>query len=208
MVECRLAAMVLAVALGAPPAEAVAIKTVKEVEPLIIAKYGPGAEAQDKAVRELLHEGVYMPDEVRGLRQARNKHLHDLAVWSFYARWRRAAGEEAGLFVVDHGDVHPALCSWRRQVAGPRQLSALIKPRYQHPAKCLLAYRCACCMQIESLLGKQLSNIYEGNASALRVLGVVGPEGFKLQHRALHVYSEAGRVYAFRNVCQVGAGRQ
>lgn len=64
VVECRLAAMVLAVALGKAPSEAVAITTLKEVEPLIIDKYGPGAEAQDKAVREHLHEGVYMPDEV------------------------------------------------------------------------------------------------------------------------------------------------
>lgn len=64
MVECRLAAMVLAVALGQPVCDAGNITTLKEVEPFIIAKYGPGAEAQDKAVRELLHEGVYMPDEV------------------------------------------------------------------------------------------------------------------------------------------------
>lgn len=58
-------------------------------------------------------------------------------------------------------------------------------------------------MQIEALLGKKLDSIYEGNASALRVLSVVGPEGFHLRDRALHVYCEAGRVYAFRNVCKV-----
>eukprot|EP00879_Flechtneria_rotunda_P021739 GHRR01022923.1.p1 GENE.GHRR01022923.1~~GHRR01022923.1.p1 ORF type:complete len:434 (+),score=135.31 GHRR01022923.1:308-1609(+) len=121
VVECRLAAMVLAVALGKPAAEAVNIITLKEVEPLIIAKFGPGAEAQAQAVHELLHKDVYMPDEV------------------------------------------------------------------------------------ESLLGKQLSSIYEGNASAQRVLRVVGPEGFRLRDRALHVYSEAGRVYAFRNVCESNA---
>lgn len=57
--------------------------------------------------------------------------------------------------------------------------------------------------QIEAVLGKKLDSIYEGNASALRVLSVVGPEGFRLRDRALHVYSEAGRVYAFRDVCQV-----
>jgi hypothetical protein len=62
--------MVLAVALGKPPSEAVSITTLKEVEPLIIDKYGPGAEAQDKAVREHLHEGVYMPEEVRQKRGA------------------------------------------------------------------------------------------------------------------------------------------
>lgn len=56
--------MALAVALGQPASEAVKITTLKEVEPFLIAKYGPGAEAQDKAVRELLHEGVYMVEEV------------------------------------------------------------------------------------------------------------------------------------------------
>jgi hypothetical protein len=65
VVECRLAAMVLAVALGKPLSEAVSITTLKDVEPLIIDKYGPGAEAQDKAVKEHLHEGMYMPEEVR-----------------------------------------------------------------------------------------------------------------------------------------------
>lgn len=59
--------MLLAVALGKPASEAVSITTLKEVEPLIIDKYGPGAEAQDKAVREHLHEGVYMPEEVGGV---------------------------------------------------------------------------------------------------------------------------------------------
>lgn len=68
-----------------------------------------------------------------------------------------------------------------------------------------------CHAQIEALLGRKLDSIYEGNASALRVLSVVGPEGFLLRDRALHVYSEAGRVYAFRDVCKVrflaGRGR-
>jgi hypothetical protein len=63
-------------------------------------------------------------------------------------------------------------------------------------------------LQIESVLGKKLDSIYEGNASALRVLSVVGPEGFHLLDRALHVYSEAGRVYAFRDVCKVSFGVQ
>jgi hypothetical protein len=56
--------MLLAVALGKSASEAVKITTLKEVEPLIIDKFGPGAEAQDKAVREHLKEGVYMPEEV------------------------------------------------------------------------------------------------------------------------------------------------
>lgn len=65
---------------------------------------------------------------------------------------------------------------------------------------------CVCVLpllQIEGLLGKKLDSIYAGNSSALRVLSVVGPEGFELRNRALHVYSEAGRVYAFRDVCKV-----
>lgn len=75
VVECRLAAMVLAVALGKPASEAVAITTLKEVEPLIMDKYGPGAEAQDKAVKEFLKEGVYMPEEVGGMQECTTPHV-------------------------------------------------------------------------------------------------------------------------------------
>ncbi|KAF8072885.1 GAL1 [Scenedesmus sp. PABB004] len=121
VVECRLAAMALAVALGMPAGEAAGVTTLKAVEPLIASRHGPGAEAQAAAVAEHLHEGVYTPDE------------------------------------------------------------------------------------LEALLGRPLASIYEGNASALRVLRVVGPEGFKLRDRAAHVYGEAGRVHAFRDVCESDA---
>lgn len=76
-----------------------------------------------------------------------------------------------------------------------------------HPC-CLACLQCivelaVLLLQVETLLGSKLNSIYSSNASALRVLSVVGPEGFRLRDRALHVYSEAGRVYAFRDVCEV-----
>lgn len=64
VVECRLAAMVLAAALGATPADAAAVKTLKDVEPLIEGRYGPGAAPRAAAVAELLHEGTYGVEEV------------------------------------------------------------------------------------------------------------------------------------------------
>lgn len=64
VVECRLAAAALAKGLGLSTSDATAINTLKEVEPLIINKYGPGIDAQTQAVKEHLHEGTYSQDEV------------------------------------------------------------------------------------------------------------------------------------------------
>lgn len=123
VVECRLAAGVLAVLLGESKESARGVLTLKEVEPLIEAKYsGPKAStsgAQAAAVEELLHEGAY----------------------------------EAG--------------------------------------------------EVEELLGAKLADLYEGNASALRVLAANG--SFELRKRALHVYAEKQRVPDFRDVCNSGA---
>ncbi|PRW59155.1 Galactokinase [Chlorella sorokiniana] len=123
VVECRLAAAALALALGQSREEARKIITLKEVEPLIEAKYsGPKAStsgAQLAAVQELLHDGAYSTGE------------------------------------------------------------------------------------IEELLGTKLTDLYEGNASALRVLGA--NDSFELKKRALHVYAEKQRVPDFRDVCNSGA---
>lgn len=65
VVECRLAAALLARKLGAAPSEAAKVKTLREVEPAIAAKYGPGLEGKLKAVEELLGREVYLQDKVR-----------------------------------------------------------------------------------------------------------------------------------------------
>lgn len=57
---------------------------------------------------------------------------------------------------------------------------------------------------MEALLGTPLTKIYEGNAAALRVLGVVAEEGFQLRKRAAHVWGEAERVTEFKATCEVG----
>ncbi|KAL4860073.1 Galactokinase [Chlorella vulgaris] len=119
VVECRLASGVLALLLGESKDSARSIITLKEIEPLIEAKYsGPKAStsgAQIAAVQELLHDGAYDTAEV------------------------------------------------------------------------------------EELLGVKLTDLYEGNASALRVLAA--NDSFELKNRALHVYAEKERVPAFRDVC-------
>jgi hypothetical protein len=56
---------------------------------------------------------------------------------------------------------------------------------------------------VEALLGTPLTKIYEGNAAALRVLGVVAEEGFQLRKRAAHVWGEAERVTEFKATCEV-----
>jgi N-acetylgalactosamine kinase len=46
VVECRLAAALIARALGAEPSAAAAVRTLREVEPAIAAKYGPGLDGK------------------------------------------------------------------------------------------------------------------------------------------------------------------
>lgn len=52
-----------------------------------------------------------------------------------------------------------------------------------------------------------LEELFAGEPSPLRVLGVVKAEGFKVGDRAAHVYAEADRVYAFRAAAEVGSAR-
>lgn len=121
VVECRLAAALIARKLGASPGVAARVRTLREVEPAIAAEYGTGLEGKLKAVYDLIEPGHYLQDKV------------------------------------------------------------------------------------ESELGVKLGDMFEGEASPLRVLGVVRDEGFKLRDRAAHVYAEAERVYAFRAAAE-GSG--
>lgn len=72
VVECRLAAIVLAIALGQPPAEARATRTLKQLEAHIAQVLGGpkgevGPEARVGVVREHLHEEPYSQAEVEGI---------------------------------------------------------------------------------------------------------------------------------------------
>lgn len=59
--------------------------------------------------------------------------------------------------------------------------------------------------QLEGLLGASLATIFEGNKSAAKSIAAApGVGGFRLQSRALHVFAEADRVLAFRDVCSGG----
>ena len=60
VVECQLASAVLGLALGASEAEARALKTLRQVEPLIAAKCMTAAGA----VEALLHQQPYTHEEV------------------------------------------------------------------------------------------------------------------------------------------------
>jgi hypothetical protein len=193
--------MVLALALGRSAADAVTITTLKEVEPLIIDKYGVGAAAQDKAVKELLNEGVYMPQEVTytaSTKQAAQfSCLSHCGMIGMPADKLRCGGECNMMLVVVESAAGTIMSLLHEEV---RDNDAVVV------CLALLANSgCCCCdcFQLEEVLGTKLDSIFDGNASALRVLRVVGPEGFHLRDRALHVFSEAGRVYAFKNVCEV-----
>ncbi|KFM24004.1 Galactokinase [Auxenochlorella protothecoides] len=119
VVECRLAAAVLAALLGERREAARAVRTLKQLEPVVAARYsgpkGSTAGAPLAAVHELLHPGTYSAAEV------------------------------------------------------------------------------------EEILDAPLASLFEGDASAALVLAAF--RDFKLHDRAAHVYSEAARVPAFRDVC-------
>jgi N-acetylgalactosamine kinase len=65
VVECRLAAQVMARAMGADAGTAADVRTLRDLEPLIEARYGPGGE--EAAVSALLRAGAYSQEEVEGL---------------------------------------------------------------------------------------------------------------------------------------------
>ncbi|MEW5298116.1 MAG: hypothetical protein WDW38_001147 [Sanguina aurantia] len=66
VVECRLASAFLAIALGVKPAPALSeYQTLRDVEPLVLAKYGAcGTEQLEQAVADSLHEESYSHAEV------------------------------------------------------------------------------------------------------------------------------------------------
>jgi N-acetylgalactosamine kinase len=75
VIECRLAAIVLALALGKDaPSALSSVKMLKDVEPLVAEKYGGGSPGSigllamaSQAVKNHLHEGRYTLEEIEGL---------------------------------------------------------------------------------------------------------------------------------------------
>jgi len=65
VVECRLAAALMARKLGTSVEAAARVKTLREVEPMIAERFGPGLEGKLKAVEELLGHDTYLQDRVR-----------------------------------------------------------------------------------------------------------------------------------------------
>lgn len=119
VVECRLAAAVMAVLLGKQQAQALEYKTLKDIERLLSENSLPEGSMNDnpglKAAMELLHRNPYDTPEIEGL------------------------------------------------------------------------------------LGATLHDIFKGDHSALRVIAKFS--SFKLQQRAMHVYSEQKRVTEFVDIC-------
>ncbi|KAI8469392.1 MAG: ribosomal protein S5 domain 2-type protein [Monoraphidium minutum] len=64
VIECRLAAALLARKLGAAPADAAAVRTLRQVEGAVAARYGAGVQGQLRAVEELLAAGAYSQEQV------------------------------------------------------------------------------------------------------------------------------------------------
>jgi hypothetical protein len=184
VVECRLAAALMARKLGAGPQEAAAVRTLREIEPMIAAKFGPGLKGKVRGAGAGRGGG-------RGRGGQRSPRQHRERSWVAPHPHPPPLPAAPYLIRPHHTPLNPT-------PSNPPQLKAvreLLEPgHYLQP-------------HVEEELGVPLAQVFAGEASPLRVLGVVKAEGFKLRDRASHVYSEADRVYAFRAAAEVwGAG--
>jgi galactokinase len=233
VVECCLAAALLARKLGAPPQAAAAVRTLRQVEPDIARRFGPGPEAQVRparggggkaAARARRLACCGLPGDaalllaagsVHGLSNTKGTPLpappSTLAPLRSWPPWRSCCGR--GLTSRDrwgptlgrgqHGQRQPA-APWPLTPAAKR-LSLQSAPPPPAQGSPLPSTPATPPPQIEEELGVPLEEVFTGQPAALRVLSVVRAEGFKLRARARHVYSEAARVLAFKAAAEVGA---
>ena len=115
MVECRLAAALLAKHLGVSSQEAAAITTLKEIEPMIAAsEHGPGLLGKEAAVKALLHEGAYMQDEVSAVLRGEACAVGEIDRWD---PWYSLQVDQELCGVVFRRVVIPCTCDCTRGLA-------------------------------------------------------------------------------------------
>jgi hypothetical protein len=207
--------------LGASAAAAAKVKTLREVEPAIAEKYGPGLDGKVRGGAAVLQSGIrqlgFAAGRVgRGAGQQflslshRNRPSEQslssvTTISPFALRQLKAVEELLGHDTYLQDRVSTATTNQ------PPPLNSNHHPR-PSPSQLLIPFpanftkRVDPTSQVEVELGTPLDKLFEGEASPLRVLRVVREEGFKLGDRAAHVYSEADRVYAFRAAAEVSGG--
>ena len=107
VIECRLAAILLALALGKnAPAASSSIKILKDVEPLVADRYGGGSPGSIEllasaslAVKDHLHEGRYTLEEIEGLMGVKVDKMYEDSPISL--KVLQAAREDGGLLLRD-----------------------------------------------------------------------------------------------------------
>lgn len=152
VVECRLAAAVLAVALGETPETARKIRTLREVEPLIERKYGAGPKGSSSgaalaAVDELLHAGTYSTKEIEAILQTPLESLYQsdpaalrvLAAFSEFKLHDRAAH-----VYVEAARVHEFAAVCRGSASAAEKIAALGALMDDSHASCRDLYQCSC----------------------------------------------------------------
>ncbi len=171
VVECRLAAAALALALGAPRASLAKYTTLAEVEPLAEARYGGGGaaggapNAAAAAVAELLHEAPYAAAELEALLGAPPAALFEsdnaaakvLAAFSSFKLRQRAAHVYAEKqrvldFAAACAEAEAAAAAGGGAEAAGAALAALGALMDASQASCRDLYECSC-PELDALVG-------------------------------------------------------
>ncbi|GAX80555.1 hypothetical protein CEUSTIGMA_g7992.t1, partial [Chlamydomonas eustigma] len=104
VVECKLAAMILAISLGGEKSRVLSdIKILKDVEPAIAERFGGGTEKGAEAVKAHLHEGRYTLEEIEGILGTSLQKLFEGNAMSLKVL---EAGREDGGFLLQNRALH------------------------------------------------------------------------------------------------------
>jgi N-acetylgalactosamine kinase len=191
VVECRLAAALLARRLGASPEEAAAVRTLRDVEERVAAKGGElmAAEAAEAARKRAAEE------EKKNKKQKGKK---DVAVDAVEAVAAVATADDS---TDDNDPVARQAAAIPTGIARDRAVQLELAVKAVIGGKEGSSFNRAA---LEKELGFKLDDprVFGNSPPSLRAIAAAGKDGFRLRDRALHVYGEAARVREFAAVAR------
>jgi galactokinase len=197
VVECRLAAALLAKRLGGTTDEAASVRTLRDVEARVAAK---GAELMAAAEAEAARKQQQQKDKKDKNKKGTNK---DDAVVA--AAVDAANGATTTTTTTTDGDEQDPVA--RAAAAIPTGLSKQRALELETAVKAVLGGKEGASFgraALEKELGLKLDDarLFGNSPPSLRAIAAAGKDGFKLRDRALHVYGEAARVREFAAVAR------
>lgn len=190
VVECRLAAALLARRLGASAEEAAAVRTLRDVEERV-AEHGKGVlEAEAKEAGERARREA---EKSKGKKKEAVEAVVDAA----------AAAVDASTDTTDPvARASAAIATGISQERAAR-LEAGVRALLGGKKDGVSFGRGA----LEKELGLKLDDprLFGDSAPSMRAIAAAGKDGFRLRDRALHVYGEAARVREFAAVARAAA---